>query len=338
MGGAELSVRHYARQFGPKRPLFAYSLRKATHQIFEGLPIQTIEGENGNWQCYFKYFKYCRANRNDLFHLHNAGPVIALVTVLAGVKNPIYHIHGTIYWHNAKQKIYLKFVWFLLTFFRLTYVGVSKHSTDIFKRDAIKRDPLIIYNGLEIEPFQNKLHKRTSVKKMGYAGRLFKGKNVDLVIRLFEEVAADYPEMELHIAGDGVLRPDLEKQAQQGPYADRIKFLGFINDMPGFYADMDAFVFLSAYESFGNVLAEALLTGCPVLTSDIPVFKEIYGEESDFLLGDYRNYEQITQNFKAALANYPRLADQAYALSDEMRERFSIEKHLCQIEQLYENH
>ncbi len=338
MGGAELSVRHYAKQFGPKWPLFAYSLRKATHQIFEGLPIQTTEGENGNWQCYIKYFRYCLNNRKDIFHLHNAGPIIAFITVLAGVKNPIYHIHGTIYWHNTKQKIYLKFVWFLLRFFRLTYVGVSEHSAKIFTRDAIKRDPLIIYNGLETRPFQNKLHKRTTIKKIGYAGRLFKGKNVDLVIRLFEEVAAEYPEMELHIAGDGALRSELEEQAQQGGYADRIKFLGFINDMPSFYADMDAFVFLSAYESFGNVLAEALLTGCPVLTSDIPVFKEIYGEDSDFLLGDYRNYEQITQNFKAALANYSRLADQAYALSDEMRERFSIEKHLCQIEQLYENY
>ncbi|MEZ5044598.1 MAG: glycosyltransferase family 4 protein [Saprospiraceae bacterium] len=338
LGGAELSIQHYAKSFGFDRSLYAYSLRKPNRDIFAGMPIKTDEGADSNWQCYLKYFNYCRRYRQQIFHLHNAGPVIALLTVLAGVKNPIYHIHGTIYWHNAKQKIYLRMVWFLVSLFKMTFVAVSNHAADIFQRDAINKRPLVIFNGVATEPFLEKRHQRKSPKRLGYAGRLFTGKNVDLVIRLFEEVADTYPELELHIAGDGTLRPELEAQAKQSPYKERIKFLGFVQDMPSFYASIDLFIFLSAYESFGNVLAEALLTGLPVLTSAVPVFKEIYGEEADFLLGDYRNYEQISQKFKIALAKFPVLAEKGFAMSEAMEAQFSIEKHLCQIKQLYANY
>lgn len=171
---------------------------------------------------------------------------------------------------------------------------------------------------------------------MAYIGRLQPGKNVELVIRLFKEVAAEYPKLELHIAGDGALRRVLEREASQSPHRDRIKFHGWVTDIAGFYGSVDLFVFLSAYESFGNVLPEALLTGLPVLTSNIPVFEEIYGSESDFVLGDPERYDEIKENFRKALAGYPQLADDAFALSERMLQTFNIEHHLSEIENIYE--
>lgn len=66
---------------------------------------------------------------------------------------------------------------------------------------------------------------------MAYIGRLDKGKNVHLVIRLFEEAAANDPDLELHIAGIGHLDTELRLQASRGPFADRIVFHGFKSQM-----------------------------------------------------------------------------------------------------------
>lgn len=338
MGGAELTVQHYARAFGNEQELFAYSIRRPTHDIFDGLRIKTAVGEDSNWKCYWKYYQYCRKYKSHIFHFHNAGPIITFLTLLAGVKNPIYHIHGTIYWHSDFQKKHQKFFWNVVSWFKVNYLAVSRHAAHIFTRDVISEEPNILYNGINTEPFLAKSHRRVQLKRIGYAGRLYDGKNVDIVIRLFEEVAEAYPELELHIAGDGPLRGALEEQASQTAFADRIKFLGFISDMPSFYSSIDAFIFLSAYESFGNVLAEALLTGTPVLTSDVPVFKEIYGEEEDFILGDFRDYESVSKNFRDRLANYSTLAEKAYAMIETIQEQFSIEKHLSQVKKVYEHY
>jgi glycosyltransferase involved in cell wall biosynthesis len=71
-------------------------------------------------------------------------------------------------------------------------------------------------------------------------------------------------------AGDGILKQDLENQAQQLGITNRVKFLGFINQsqLPFVYCGADVLVLPSEYEPFGVVVNEAMLCGCVVITSD----------------------------------------------------------------------
>ncbi|MCB9284864.1 MAG: glycosyltransferase [Lewinellaceae bacterium] len=335
-GGAELSVNHYINGYGDRRELFAYSLRNLDNTLYDDTKIHFQKGGAGQWQCYLQYFRYCRQYRDEIFHLLSVGPIILLLTLLAGIRNPVYHIHGTIYWKKWYKKWYLKAAWTLSSLSKVTFIANSRHSASIFHRDVLPVNPQVIYNGLEIGPFEKNRSQRTALRRMGYAGRLQPGKNVHLVIRLFEEIAGYYPDLELHIAGDGALRPSLEAQAQAGPYADRIHFLGWVQDVASFYGSIDLFVFLSAYESFGNVLAEALLTGLPVLTSDIPAFEEIHQGEKAFLLGDPDDYPTLKERFLDAVAQYPALAKKAYHLSESIQDVFDVQNHLEAIETLYE--
>lgn len=335
-GGAELSVNHYIDRFSPYRPVHVFSLRGSGNEIYDESKIGFQNGSDNNLECYLRYFRYCRHHRRDLFHLMSVGPVILLITLLAGVRSPVYHIHGTIYWKKTLAKIYLKTAWHLSSLFRTVFIANSRYSASIFQKVVLPVQPKVIYNGLDVRAFLEKRSKRADLRRLAYIGRLQPGKNVELVIRLFKEVAAEYPKLELHIAGDGALRPALERQASQSPHRDRIKFHGWITDIAAFYGKVDLFVFLSAYESFGNVLPEALLTGLPVLTSNIPVFEEIYGNEAAFVLGNPERYDEIKENFRKALTNYSQLADNAFALSERMLQTFNIEHHLSEIENIYE--
>jgi glycosyltransferase involved in cell wall biosynthesis len=66
------------------------------------------------------------------------------------------------------------------------------------------------------------------------------------------------------ICGDGPLRQSLEQEARTRGIGERIHFLGVQDDIAPVYAALDAYAFLSRYEPFGLVLAEAMASGIPV--------------------------------------------------------------------------
>jgi glycosyltransferase involved in cell wall biosynthesis len=74
----------------------------------------------------------------------------------------------------------------------------------------------------------------------------------------------------LVFAGEGPLRPQLESEAANLGIANRVRFLGFVNQsqLPAVYASADLMVLPSEYEPFAVVVNEAMCCGCPVIVSD----------------------------------------------------------------------
>jgi glycosyltransferase involved in cell wall biosynthesis len=75
----------------------------------------------------------------------------------------------------------------------------------------------------------------------------------------------------LVFAGDGPLRRTLESEAVSLGIADKVRFIGFVNQsgLPEIYTASDVFVLPSESEAFGVVVNEAMLCGCPVIVSDL---------------------------------------------------------------------
>ena len=97
-----------------------------------------------------------------------------------------------------------------------------------------------------------------------FASRLVWEKNVATLIDLQREILDRNLDYDLIIAGDGVARADLQKQM---PAAI---FLGEVSqsDLATLYASVDAFVFTSISETFGNVVTEAMACGCPCIIAN----------------------------------------------------------------------
>ncbi len=331
----ESYITYYTEYFSERFPVYIYSLRPTGNHLNPRLNGHFAEGSRSNWVCYRRFFRYARRHRGGLFHLVNSGPAILLLALLAGVRRPVYHIHGTKHWKTWKDRLYLKAAWRLASLFEVRFVANSMHSARVFRRDVLPVSPQVVYNGFDLSRFLPHRHWRTELRRMVYVGRLDPGKNVHLVIQLFEELAACRPHLTLHIAGTGALEAQLREQAQQSPFSERIVFCGWLEDVARFYAEADLFVFLSAHESFGNVVAEALLTGLPVLTSDVPVFEEIHGDPSTFCLGDPADYEQVCRRFRVAVEDFPTLAQKAFALAERLQALFDLNKHLREMEHIY---
>ncbi len=103
-------------------------------------------------------------------------------------------------------------------------------------------------------------------------GALVPRKGFDTLLHAFAQwAAADAaaPGCELHIAGDGPERAALQALAAQLGLQRSVRFLGALAPaaVSDALAGCDAFVLASQHETFGVVLAEALLAGRPVLAT-----------------------------------------------------------------------
>ncbi len=110
--------------------------------------------------------------------------------------------------------------------------------------------------------------------KIGMASRLVPIKGGPLALHALGELEKSGIDAELHIAGDGNLRVDLEKLADKLNIADRVIWRGLVNDMSSFYRDMDMLIHPALNDSFGLIGIEAAAFGCPVITTAIDGLSE----------------------------------------------------------------
>jgi len=85
--------------------------------------------------------------------------------------------------------------------------------------------------------------------------------------------------------GQGRGHEDLQRRIAQAGLAERVKFVGRLNDADrdGLLAMAAALVFPSAYEGFGAPVIEAMALGTPVITSNLTALPEVVGDAGQVL-------------------------------------------------------
>ena len=95
-------------------------------------------------------------------------------------------------------------------------------------------------------------------------GRLAVEKNLALLIEAFKAVRQQRADARLLLVGDGPMRAELQAACPEALFAGQRSG----EDLAAHYASADLFLFPSMTETFGNVTAEALASGLPVVAFD----------------------------------------------------------------------
>jgi glycosyltransferase involved in cell wall biosynthesis len=139
-----------------------------------------------------------------------------------------------------------------------------------------------------------------------YLGLRIAHKNVEGVIRAFLLLLDDFPKLKLVIAGSRYSTPDMVDRWKGDPrLKDRLIEIISPSDVEilRLLSRAKAFVFPSFAEGFGLPPLEAMASGVPVVCSDIPVFREVYGDAVRYV--DPARPESIAAGIRKVLNEPP---------------------------------
>jgi 1,2-diacylglycerol-3-alpha-glucose alpha-1,2-galactosyltransferase len=239
----------------------------------------------------------------DIVHAHTFGPQVMMmlstgrVKVLSGHSTPSLNkgnlLGGVRIWNAFYKNIYNFFDYVL---------PVSYVSKRELEKIGVAAKMKVVYNCVNPERFRFSRERRNHFRKQQKIpeDQLVVLNVAQLVPRkgIFEflEIAKKLPDAQFIWVGGlpySLMTPNYTKikLAVQNP-PENVRFLGFIDDIVNAYCGADIFLTNSHAESFGMTVLEAASCGIPSVATDLPVFREVFGNSpvyakrnSDFIKG-----------------------------------------------------
>ena len=156
--------------------------------------------------------------------------------------------------------------------------------------------PTVIYNPLTLKPGNKSQGNSKRFLTIGRFTPLHKG--IDLLIEAFHLFAQKNQDWQLDIVGGGEQEEAFQRLINRYQLEDRITIHPFTYKIQDFYSNAQVYVLSSRWEGMPLVLVEAMSHGLPIITSDLPVCKEILDDFGMYFQNS--NIEGLAQRLEDA--------------------------------------
>ena len=242
-------------------------LAKATEIINKEGPFDVIHAHD--W-----LVAYAAKSLKDAFHI----PIVATIHATEAGRNSGIHDEVQRYINDTE---------WLLTYEATEVIVNSNYMKNELQRlfglpfEKINVIPngvnLTLYNGVERDYEFRRQYAADNEKIILFMGRLVYEKGIQHVIAAMPKILSGYHDAKLIIAGKGGMMDELKEQVQAMGNTKKVYFTGYLNSkqVAKMYKCADVAVFPSTYEPFGIVALEGMLSGTPVVVSDVGGLNEI---------------------------------------------------------------
>ncbi len=312
-GGAEkwhLTVARHCRDTGDRVLVVTNKRSKLLEKLKgdDGIVLHQIAVSNLSFLNPFKMlaaFRMFKVNRIDvvIINLPSDLKLAGISAKLAGVRQIIYRRGSAVPVKNS---------WLNRLLFRHVITRVIANSKEI-RSTILQKNPsllpheriTLLYNGIDVEAFDRQAVINASRDKkecvIGNAGRFVEQKGQSHLIELARRLKTQGECFRLLIAGAGEKETELQKAAAAAEVTDVIEFLGFVDRMPQFFADIDIFVFPSQHEGSSNTVLEAMTARKPIVAFHVSSLSEMVVSSETGLLVEAGNVDALTQAVTALI-------------------------------------
>lgn len=148
------------------------------------------------------------------------------------------------------------------------YICQTKGDMEAFKNEMKVKCPIkYIYNPCVFD--ENYTNYDKASKTIVSAGHFFYAKGFDLTVEVAARVFAKHPDWKWELYGDGTLKDEIYKSAEEKGLTDNLLFMGRTNEIEEVYKKAAMYVLTSRTEGFGLVLTEAKSLNLPTVSFDI---------------------------------------------------------------------
>jgi glycosyltransferase involved in cell wall biosynthesis len=245
---------------------------------------------------YFKLLKLSKSNEYDIVHYFFSLPT-AFLSILPGRHRKLPYIVSLRGSDVPNYDIYNRG----LELLHKIYLPVTKHIwknaksvvavTNSLKQTALHTNPsqsiIVIPNGIDMNIFSPHTKIRVSNNEkfcLITVSRLIKRKGIQNVLKALSEI--DDNCISLKIIGEGNYENELKKLCNNLGLDNNVEFIGFCprKDIPSYFWQSDAFILLSLAEAFGNVIAEAMACGLPIIGANKGGIPDLVNEKNGILV------------------------------------------------------
>jgi len=245
------------------------------------MPFARSLSPRAQWRAFRALVAFLRAERPDLVHGHMpiSGFLARVAARVAGVPRVAYTCHGFLFnqpgpWPRRAVAFVMEWLGGKLTDIHMT---VSTEEAADARRLWINRASVAIGNGRDPRRFHPDALARHRVRaSLGVpddrvvvivVSRLVRHKGYPELLAAMAEVDA-----ELWVVGERLASDhgdDMEPYFSKSGLGDRLRRLGYREDIPDLLAAADIFTLPSHFEGLPMSIIEAMLTGLPVVATDI---------------------------------------------------------------------
>jgi glycosyltransferase involved in cell wall biosynthesis len=258
----------------------------------------------------------------------------------------VFHLSG---WRNAlsslKEKLYVAIERYAASLCSALITVCELNKKEALNRRIAPSDKIMtIYSGIDFNRFHvpsvdrirlcqkfGLLHKFPIV---GTVGRLSVQKSPVDFVKAAKIVLARHPSVQFLIIGDGPLEAATRREIAS---EDRIKMIGFYENIPEILAMVDIFALSSLWEGLGRALTEAMTMRLPVAVTSVGGVPELVIHKETGLLSPPGNPDKLAENI-LWLLHHPQ---EAKMMGERARQKvlsdFSAEKMVESIDHLYQN-
>jgi len=227
-----------------------------------------------------------------IVHTHSgkAGVLGRAAARLAGVQAVVHHVHGLSYPSSKSGRLAAvgRLAERVVDRFTSAYISVCSANFRDGNDAGLYKNGMkeVIRSGFDTRLFHQPGVDRKQAREMlglgaeegpvvGMIACFKPQKNPLGFIEMSEAVLREFPQARFVIAGDGELRPGMERLAKELGVSRRVDFLGWREDVHELLRAMDVLVLMSLWEGLPRVIPQALLAGVPVVATHVDGVPEV---------------------------------------------------------------
>lgn len=165
----------------------------------------------------------------------------------------------------------------------------------------------LIHHGIPVEPYCNFDLNYSEVTVLPYnlkgkfvvgtVSRFIEWKGYTSIVKVIEKLAPLYPDMVFVFLGEGGQKPYIKQLISEKGLNDVVIFAERIeNDqMPYFYKNLDVYLHAANMEPFGFTIAEAMMSGLPVVSMPTGAARDAIQHTINGWLGKYEDTDSLVE-------------------------------------------
>lgn len=218
--------------------------------------------------------------------------ILAKIAIFLLFNKKVKHIYTM---HGGPNKTVEKTNRIILNRFVDKIIVLSNITKQLLVKNGVNENKIcVVYNGIKnINENSNFNFKRKDDKVIiTTCGRLTEQKGQEYLIDAVSKLKID--NFEVWIIGEGELKEKLESKIEYYKLQDKVKLLGFKENVTNYLAKSDIFVLPSLWEQFPISVLEAMMMKLPIIATNVNGLPEEIGESG--LLVNPKSPEELRKN------------------------------------------